>query len=70
METEGPGRSSAAPFTPEEEQRFRTLAAQPDIYKKVASSIAPSIFGSNGEFTFPGLEQADLVCLTIASKYG
>ncbi|XP_065184528.1 DNA replication licensing factor mcm5-like [Sycon ciliatum] len=47
VETEGPGRSSAVPFTPEEEHRFRTLSAQPDIYQKIASSIAPSIYGSD-----------------------
>lgn len=47
IETAGPGRSAAnAAITPEEEEEFRRLARQPDIYDKIARSIAPSIYGS------------------------
>ena len=34
-------------ITTEEEAAFRKLAAMPDIYEKLAKSIAPSIFGSD-----------------------
>ncbi|KPI92404.1 DNA replication licensing factor Mcm5 [Papilio xuthus] len=33
------------PFTSEEEEQFRRLAASPDIYERIAKSIAPSVFG-------------------------
>jgi DNA replication licensing factor MCM5 len=46
VESEGPGRSSDAPVTPQEEVKFRSLAAQPDVYETIANSIAPSIYGS------------------------
>ena len=48
LETGGPGRTSInTPFTPQEEEAFRRLAASPDIYDTVSKSIAPSIFGSD-----------------------
>lgn len=34
------------PFTAEEEEQFRRLAASPDIYERIAKSIAPSVFGA------------------------
>ncbi|CAG9789201.1 unnamed protein product [Diatraea saccharalis] len=34
------------PFTTEEEEQFRRLAASPDIYERIAKSIAPSVFGA------------------------
>lgn len=34
------------PFTPEEEEQFRRLAASPDIYERIGKSIAPSVFGA------------------------
>lgn len=34
------------PFTAEEEEQFRRLAASPDIYDRIAKSIAPSVFGA------------------------
>lgn len=34
------------PVTQDEEDLFRRLAADPDIYEKIARSIAPSILGS------------------------
>ena len=47
LETGGGGRTAVkAPFTPEEEEEFRRLAATPDVYEVVAKSVAPSIFGS------------------------
>lgn len=35
-----------SPFTPDEEEQFRRLAASPDIYERIAASIAPSVFGA------------------------
>lgn len=34
-------------ITTEEEEKFRRLAAHPDIYERLSKSLAPSIFGSN-----------------------
>lgn len=34
------------PFTTEEEEQFRRLAASDDIYERIANSIAPSVFGA------------------------
>lgn len=45
VETTGPGHTSSIPYTAEEEEEFRALAASPDCFKKIWSSIAPSIFG-------------------------
>lgn len=45
IETAGPGHTSTIPYTPEEEEEFRILASSKDCYKKIYSSIAPSIFG-------------------------
>lgn len=39
------GHTSVIPYTPEEEEEFRILASSKDCYKKIYSSIAPSIFG-------------------------
>jgi len=41
----GSGVSQAMTVTPEEEEMFRRLAAAPDIHDRIATSIAPSIFG-------------------------
>ncbi|XP_002128725.2 DNA replication licensing factor mcm5-A-like [Ciona intestinalis] len=46
VETGGPGRSMGNPFTQEDEEKIRRLAASPNIYNTIAKSIAPSIFGS------------------------
>ncbi|XP_013394229.1 DNA replication licensing factor mcm5-A isoform X2 [Lingula anatina] len=46
VDTEGPGRSTGSPITPEEEDEFRRLAASPNIYETLAKSVAPSIYGS------------------------
>lgn len=35
-----------SPFTSDEEEQFRRLAASPDIYERIAMSIAPSVFGA------------------------
>lgn len=45
IETAGPGHTSIIPYTPEEEEEFRKLASSPDCFKKICSSIAPSIYG-------------------------
>ena len=42
----GVGRAGIGEFTEAEEEEFRRLASQHDIYDVVAKSIAPSIFGS------------------------
>ncbi len=52
MASDGPGRINGAPLTPAEEEEFRLLAARPDIYEAISKSIAPSIYGSMGEYTF------------------
>ena len=44
VEVEGAGRAATS-FTPQEEELFVSMARQPDIYEKLASSIAPSISG-------------------------
>ncbi|XP_015119756.1 DNA replication licensing factor Mcm5 [Diachasma alloeum] len=40
------GSGTHPPLTNEDEDAFRRLAAQPDVYDKIAKSIAPSIFGA------------------------
>jgi len=45
IETSGPGHTSVIPYTAEEEDEFNILASSKDCYKKIYSSIAPSIFG-------------------------
>lgn len=52
MDTDGPGRVSGAPITPEEEEEFRQLASTPDVYDTVTKSIAPSIYGSTGVLAY------------------
>lgn len=46
VDTEIGSISRSTNITTEEEAAFRKLAAMPDIYEKLAKSIAPSIFGS------------------------
>jgi DNA replication licensing factor MCM5 len=47
VETEGPGRAAGhLTFTQEEEESFRRLSQQPNVYETIAKSIAPSIYGS------------------------
>jgi len=45
VDTQGSGRSSGVPITSDEEELFRRLAASPNIYERIARSIAPSIYG-------------------------
>jgi len=48
VETEGPGRAAGnLTFTQEEEDSFRRLAQQPNVYETISKSIAPSIYGSD-----------------------
>lgn len=42
-----PGCGATAAVSPQEEEDLRALAATPDIYNSLASSVAPSIYGSN-----------------------
>ncbi|XP_076463942.1 DNA replication licensing factor mcm5-A-like [Babylonia areolata] len=46
VETEGAGHATQATLTPTEEEEFRRLAASPNIYERLAKSVAPSIYGS------------------------
>lgn len=46
IDTEGTGRAGTVPFTAEEEEFFRNLAASKNVYDRIAKSIAPSIYGS------------------------
>lgn len=39
------GRNALPLFSPEEEQRFRQMAADPEVYQKLVTNIAPSIYG-------------------------
>lgn len=41
----GPGVSMNMAVQPEEEAEFKALATSPDVYERIASSIAPSIYG-------------------------
>lgn len=45
VDNQGSGFSSAFPMTTEEEELFRRLAASPNLYERIAKSVAPSIFG-------------------------
>ena len=46
VETEGAGRASRdLHFTNEEEEEFRRLASNPDVYNIISKSIAPAIYG-------------------------
>ena len=48
VDREGSGRSGSLighMFSAEEEQEFRALASDPQVYEKISRSIAPSIFG-------------------------
>lgn len=47
VDTEIGSISRFSNITSDEEAAFRKLAAMPDIYEKLAKSIAPSIFGSS-----------------------
>ena len=45
VDSKGSGFSSALSVTTEDEELFRRLAASPNVYERIAKSIAPSIFG-------------------------
>lgn len=45
VNSEEAGHSSGINITPEEEDLFRRLSASPNIYERLAKSVAPSIFG-------------------------
>ncbi|OQR86881.1 DNA replication licensing factor MCM5 [Achlya hypogyna] len=44
IDEEGAGRARAV-FTPSEEEKFHEMARDPQLYEKLATSIAPSIYG-------------------------
>ena len=43
---EGHGNKTGSSFTAIEEEEFRRLARSPDVYDRIAKSVAPSIYGS------------------------
>ena len=45
IDTDGSGGRSASHFTTQEEDEFKRLARDPEIYEKLADSIAPQISG-------------------------
>jgi len=47
VESEGPGRASSIPYTVDEEELFKQWASSPNIYERIARSIAPAIYGSD-----------------------
>ncbi|XP_019769821.2 DNA replication licensing factor Mcm5 [Dendroctonus ponderosae] len=46
LDSEGIGAPGLGTVTSEDEDLFRRMAAMPDIYNRIATSIAPSIYGS------------------------
>ena len=46
VDNDGTGRGGSAPITPSDEEEFRRMASDPNIYETIAKSIAPSIYGS------------------------
>ncbi|XP_034238353.1 DNA replication licensing factor Mcm5 [Thrips palmi] len=55
------GHSTGVTISPEEEDLFRRLAASPNIYERLAKSVAPSIFG------FADIKKA-LTCLLFGGS--
>lgn len=47
IDTEGRGAIGCGIVSAEEENAFRRLAASSNVYERLASSIAPSIFGAS-----------------------
>lgn len=46
------GRGTTRMFTAAEEDEFSRMSRTPDLYEKIVKSIAPSIFGNEGEFVY------------------
>jgi len=46
VQTENFGHTAVIPYTPEEEEYFRNLASDPNIYDRITKSIAPSVYGN------------------------
>ena len=64
VDREGSGRSGSLighMFTPEEEEEYRNLASDPNVYEKIAKSIAPSIYG------YPDIKKA-VACLLFGGS--
>uniref|UniRef100_A0A3Q2G980 DNA replication licensing factor MCM5 n=1 Tax=Cyprinodon variegatus TaxID=28743 RepID=A0A3Q2G980_CYPVA len=47
VDTDGAGRGATGSVSPQEEEELRALAASPNVYNSLASSLAPSIYGSD-----------------------
>lgn len=46
LDMEGLGRTSCKSISADEEDYFRRLAASPNLYERITSSISPSIYGA------------------------
>lgn len=46
IDTDGHGAAGCGVVSSEEENAFRRLAASPNVYERLAASIAPSIYGA------------------------
>ncbi|CAH0513825.1 unnamed protein product [Peronospora belbahrii] len=62
IDEEGAGRAKAT-FSPAEEEKFHEMARNPNLYEKLAASIAPSIYG---EYTV-NMKKA-IICLLIGGS--
>ena len=61
---EGGGRQAITTFTPEEEARMKALAADPDIFARLAASVAPSIAGDYTD----DIKKA-ILCLLLGGRW-
>ncbi|CAI5720304.1 hypothetical protein KXD40_009239 [Peronospora effusa] len=62
IDEEGAGRAKAT-FSPTEEEKFHEMARDPNLYEKLAASIAPSIYG---DYTV-NMKKA-IVCLLVGGS--
>ena len=62
IDEEGAGRAKAT-FSPTEEEKFHDMARDPNLYEKLAASIAPSIYG---DYTV-NMKKA-IVCLLVGGS--
>ena len=60
----GGGRNAGTSFSAEEEARIKALAADPDIFERLASSVAPSIAGDYTD----DIKRA-ILCLLLGGRW-
>ena len=61
---EGGGRNAITTFTPEEEARLKALAADPDVFSRLAASVAPSIAGDYTD----DIKKA-IICMLLGGRW-